>query len=96
MLYEQLINRESMRIYFKNANQETNKNDPQSILVRVISGVIRTCLTQRQREITLLYYAQGLTMEQIADQLHINKSTVSRHLASVRKKMKEVLTCLEG
>lgn len=38
MLYEQLINRESMRIYFKNANQETSKNDPQSILVRVIFG----------------------------------------------------------
>ncbi len=48
-------------------------------------------LTPRQEELLHLYYDQGLSMSQIAKQLYIDKSTVSRTLARGRKKLKRYL-----
>mgnify|MGYP003373048589 CR=1 FL=1 len=93
MLYEELLNRQSMRDYLQGNYDEDFVNSEQAYLLRVVSGVIRNRLTRRQREITLLYYKNGLTMEQIAEQLHLNKSTVSRHLARTREKIKGILAC---
>ncbi len=39
---------------------------------------IKTQLTQRQTQIVIMHYFQGMNITEIADELHINKSTVSR------------------
>lgn len=49
-------------------------------------GVSR-CLTPRQRQVVELYYYKQLTMTQIAEQLGVNPSTVSRHLKAARGRL---------
>lgn len=45
------------------------------------------CLTERQKLIVDLYYYRGLTMPEIAEELNINVSTVSRHLKAARLRL---------
>ena len=96
MAYEQLLDRQSMRDYLQGNYDEDYVTGEQALLLRVVSGVIQNHLTGRQREITLLYYGQGMTMEEIAARLHLNKSTVSRHLARSKEKIEKVLACFRG
>ncbi|MBZ0309469.1 MAG: sigma-70 family RNA polymerase sigma factor [Anaerolineae bacterium] len=51
----------------------------QSVLPSV-TEIISTKLTPRQREVLNLYYLQGKTQEDIAAELKLSQSTVSRHL----------------
>ena len=44
-------------------------------------------LTKRQQQMLELYYDQGLTMGQIALQLNLNRSTVSRTLSRAKDKL---------
>ena len=48
-------------------------------------------LTPRQREILALYIDRGMTMSQIAQQLRINKSTVSRTLCRAKQRLQHIL-----
>ena len=45
-----------------------------------VSGLIDTHLTDRQRDILRLYYFKGMTQVEIAEELALTQSTVSRHL----------------
>ena len=45
-----------------------------------IREIIDEVLTERQREIVLLYYAEGQNQRQIAEQLDISQQSVSEHL----------------
>lgn len=53
-------------------------------------------LTERQRECVLLYYFQGLTQEEIAGRLGINKSTVCLHLQKARERLRQAVACYAG
>ncbi len=44
-------------------------------------------LTPRQRQMLELYYDQGLTIPQIAEELGLNRSTVSRTLRRARDRL---------
>ncbi len=48
-------------------------------------------LPYRQREIVLLYYYQGLNVDEIAGCLRISRSTVSYRLKRARKRLKDAL-----
>ncbi len=45
-----------------------------------VTQIIHKELTPRQREVVTLYYFEGKTQEDIAAQLDVSQSTVSRHL----------------
>ena len=47
-------------------------------LKRNLFRAMREEITPRQRQLLLLYYNEGLTMQEIADRLIVDKSTVSR------------------
>lgn len=47
-------------------------------LKRNLYRAMREEITPRQRQLLLLYYNEGLTMQEIADHFMIDKSTVSR------------------
>ena len=47
-------------------------------LKRNLFRAMREEITPRQRQLLLLYYNEGLTMQEIADRFMIDKSTVSR------------------
>lgn len=44
-------------------------------------------LTQRQQQMLRLYFEEGKTMTQIAQELHVNCSTVSRTLRRARERL---------
>ena len=60
-------------------------------LRRNLKRVRRAELPPRQAEMVHLYYDLGLSMPQIAAQLGITKSSVSRTLARGRKRLKRYL-----
>ena len=56
-------------------------------LKRNLTHALRQDITQRQREYMMLYYGKGMSMEAIAQQLGVNKSTVSRTLKRGRQRL---------
>lgn len=51
------------------------------------SGLNRS-LTQRQRECIQKYYGENKTMSEIAGELSLNVSTVSRHIKAAKKNLR--------
>lgn len=67
-----------------------NANDNSEILQRLRQGLRRARqqeLTPRQQQLLDLYYDQGLTMPQIARQLGVNVSTVSRTIQRAKRRL---------
>ncbi len=56
-------------------------------LKRNLTHALRQDITQRQREYMLLYYGKSMSMEAIAQQCGVNKSTVSRTLKRGRQRL---------
>lgn len=56
-------------------------------LKRNLTHALRQDITERQRQYMILYYGQGLSMEEIARQVGVNKSTVSRTLKRGRQRL---------
>lgn len=56
-------------------------------LKRNLTHALRQDITPKQREYMLLYYGQGMSMEAIAHQSGVNKSTVSRTLKRGRQRL---------
>ena len=64
---------------------------PREVQIRRVRQVIQRELTPRQREVLLLHYRQGLCVTQIARQLGVNKSTVSRTLRRAEENLRRFL-----
>ena len=72
--------------------QEESTNSRQlKYLKKVMYQVIHTRLTQRQSQMLCLYYLEGLTYQQIADKLGVNKSTVCRTVRRASERLKAYL-----
>ncbi len=56
-----------------------------------LRDILRTELTERQRELLILYYYEGLRETEIALVLHLHKSTVSRTLNRARSRVRKHL-----
>lgn len=56
-------------------------------LKRNLTHALRQDITKRQREYMMLYYGKCMSMEAIAQQCGVNKSTVSRTLKRGRKRL---------
>lgn len=71
-----------------------NAGDNNETIARVrrnLAIAINEELTDRQREFVNMYYFEGKTVCEIADELGVNSSTVSRVLSYARKNLKKVL-----
>ena len=64
-----------------------DNRDQMNRLKRNLTHALRQDITQRQREYMMLYYGQGMSMEAIARELGVNKSTVSRTLKRGRQRL---------
>lgn len=71
---------------YTNLMADDNK-DQISRLKRNLTHALRQDITQRQREYMILYYGRNMTMEAIAKQYGVNKSTVSRTLKRGRQRL---------
>ena len=64
---------------------------PHSALGEKTAQAIRDELTARQKQMVQLYYVEQHTMQEIADMLQVNASTVSRTLHTARRNLKNCL-----
>ncbi len=64
---------------------------PKKIQQQRLHRVIREELTQLQRYTVIAYYFRDLTMEQIARERRVNKSTVCRTLRRAEDKLRRFL-----
>ena len=64
---------------------------PRDVQLKRVQRVIREELTPLQREALVAYYFQELTMEQIARERGVNKSTVCRTLHRAEEKLRKYL-----
>ena len=64
---------------------------PREVQLKRVQRVIREELTPLQREALVAYYFQELTMEQIARERGVNKSTVCRTLHRAEEKLRRYL-----
>ncbi len=71
---------------YTNLMAEDN-HDQLNRLKRNLTHALRQDITQRQREYMFLYYGKNMTMEDIANQFGVNKSTVSRTLKRGRQRL---------
>lgn len=62
-----------------------------SRLKRNLLLALREDVTQRQRQTLLMYYGEGRTMQEIADQLGVDKSTVSRTIKRGERRLQRCL-----
>ena len=56
-----------------------------------LQKAMKSELTERQQEILSAFYFKGMTVTEISKDLGVNKSTVSRHLARSKEKLKGAL-----
>ena len=64
-----------------------DNRDQMNRLKRNLTHALRQDVTERQREYMMLYYGRGMSMEAIAKELGVNKSTVSRTLKRGRQRL---------
>lgn len=73
-------------------NSQGNNNDPAyKHLKNAFRVAIRNELTEQQRTYIMSYYYDSLTMEEIARQFSVNKSTVSRTIRRAEQRLERVL-----
>ena len=64
---------------------------PREIQLQRLRRAVRQELSPRQRETVEAYYFENKTMEQIARELGVNRSTVSRTLKRAENKLRRFL-----
>jgi len=74
---------------------EENSNNNSELVLRLRQNLTRAReqeLTQRQREVLVLYFDRGMNMSQIARELGVSSSTNSR---TVRRAKRRLYKCLK-
>jgi RNA polymerase sigma factor (sigma-70 family) len=64
---------------------------PREMQIKRVQRVIQEELTPLQREVLTAYYFQEQTMQQIADDRGVNKSTICRTLHRAEEKLRRFL-----
>ncbi|MDQ5984187.1 MAG: hypothetical protein RUMPE_01226 [Eubacteriales bacterium SKADARSKE-1] len=70
--------------------QMTNEKEYKRLL-NILSKVVAGELTDRQKECIIMKYYKNLSVTQIACELKIGKSTVSRHISKARNRLHKIL-----
>ena len=60
-------------------------------LKRNLIRALREDVTEKQRKVLLLYYAEGYNMREIGEQLGVDKSTVSRTIKRGERRLQRCL-----
>lgn len=60
-------------------------------LRRNLAAALRQDVTERQRQLLMMYYAQGMNMREIAETLGVDRSTVSRTIKRGEDRLRRCL-----
>lgn len=75
---------------YNKAFEHTNEYEYKKLL-KILSKIVIGELTERQRECIILRYYKNLTVTQIACELGVGKSTVSRHISKAKSRLHKIL-----
>lgn len=67
--------------------EEVNESHNKEKMMILIKNAMERLLTDRQNECFVMYYYDNMPMADIAKELGLHKSTVSRHISAVKKKL---------
>jgi len=87
--YEQTYGIADLRVYTD--MMADDNREQMGRLKRNLTHALRQDITPRQREYMMLYYGKCMSMEDIAKELGVNKSTVSR---TIRRGRERLFRCL--
>lgn len=76
---------DSVREFLQSAERD------ETAIAKTMRMAIKTELTARQHEMITMYYLQGISMPEIARELGVNVSTVSRTIGRGRVRLKRCL-----
>ncbi|MGN1002571.1 MAG: sigma-70 family RNA polymerase sigma factor [Oscillospiraceae bacterium] len=88
--YERETESQSLRSFVRSLNR------PGDEMTRLLSRAVAEELTERQALMVVLYYIDQRSMRDIARELGVNPSTVSRTLKASREKLRKCLRCCKG
>lgn len=84
-------NENTSKILFSSFNPNgTTNSESRKKMKEIISKAIVTELTDMQRICLTEYYLNDKKQKEIASELGLNASTVSRHISSARKKLQNI------
>ena len=72
------------------ANRGGTNRAERERMKRILFRAIKNELTDRQRDCIVMYYLDGMKMKDIAQALHLSKSTVTRHIQSATRKLRKI------
>lgn len=79
----------SISNYRDGLTDSTDKNYEK--MVNSIKNIIKGELTEKQRSCILLYYGERIKMKDIANQLGMGISSVSRHIKKAKERLKKTM-----
>lgn len=80
---------ENLITYSDFSSDSTNDKDIFK-MKKILHKAIKDELTDKQRYCVCQYYLQGRSMKSIASELHVNPSTVTRHIQSAKRRLRNV------
>ena len=81
----------SMEMYHCTASEEANGSEQKLRLLAQLPTLIERELTERQRQIVIMHFYQNMGVSQIAQELDLNPSTVSRTLQRATQRLRHIL-----
>ena len=66
-----------------------NGGDKHRLMIKIMRNIIENELSERQRQMIILYYFNRLNVPEIAETLGVNRSTVSRTISRGRRNIME-------
>ena len=76
-------------------NHGSDNRPERERMKKIMYRAIRHGLTDRQRVCVMKYYLEGMQMKDIAAELGLSKSTVSRHITAAKLKLRKVASYYE-
>ena len=76
-----------------------SKETPESIVMEaaardIVKGVL-TALPEDQRAVAVMYFYEGMSVKEIADELHIDAAAVARRLNTAKKNIKAFVEAIQ-
>ena len=76
-------------------NHGTDNRSDRERMRKILLRAIRHELTDLQRDCMVKYYLEGMQMKEIAVELKLSRSTVSRHISAATRKLRKVASYYE-
>ncbi len=77
--------------YYKNSLNEDCEDTNHKKMVSLLKNIVAGELTEKQRRCILLYYGEMMKMKDIANEMGIGISSVSRHIKRARQRIEKTM-----